>query len=502
MNPLLVALVAVISVACCAAQQESCFPPFEGHQPNVNSYNNLYGGEQDFSLALLNAINKLMPKQNLFFSPYSTYHALLIAYFMAGGETEAYLRKVLRLGDNQQRSDIYAAYKLDRLLTVHQNAAYEFTSANKIYVSDTVKVRGCVNADFPHELESYPFKSDPEGCRNSINQWVENTTHHMITDLLPTGSIDASTSLVLVNAAYFKGVWENKFNPNLTRPDIFYVSPTKQIMVDMMHVEGSFRHDISETLGAHILELPYQGDNISMYILLPPFSNTEDSIDATLKNLNLVNFRKLVERDSLIFRTVQVSLPKFSLETTIELVPVLESLGVGNLFKENANFHTLTNEKVSVGEGIHKAKIEINENGAHAAAATAFLTWRMSDDEDVFYFRCDRPFIYLIYNGKTHTVLFTGVLEQMGVGDLFQSAGNLSELLEEGEAQLGGALHKARIEVNEEGTKAAAATVLFSFRSSRPAEPAQFNCNHPFIYFVYDKVRAAMLFGGVFRRPY
>ncbi|KAH1001657.1 hypothetical protein HUJ04_005645 [Dendroctonus ponderosae] len=90
----------------------------------------------------------------------------------------------------------------------------------------------------------------------------------------------------------------------------------------------------------------------------------------------------------------------------------------------------------------------------------------------------------------------------MGVGDLFQSAGNLSELLEEGEAQLGGALHKARIEVNEEGTKAAAATVLFSFRSSRPAEPAQFNCNHPFIYFVYDKVRAAMLFGGVFRRPY
>lgn len=80
--------------------------------------------------------------------------------------------------------------------------------------------------------------------------------------------------------------------------------------------------DISETLGAHILELPYQGDNISMYILLPPFSNTEDSIDATLKNLNLLNFRKLVDRDSLIFRTVQVSLPKFSLETTIELVPV------------------------------------------------------------------------------------------------------------------------------------------------------------------------------------
>lgn len=104
MNPLLVALLAVISAACIAAQQESCFPPFEGRQPNINSYNNLYAGEQDFSLALLNAINKLMPKQNLFFSPYSTYHALLIAYFMAGGETEAYLRKVLRLGEDQVRT--------------------------------------------------------------------------------------------------------------------------------------------------------------------------------------------------------------------------------------------------------------------------------------------------------------------------------------------------------------------------------------------------------------
>lgn len=78
--------------------------------------------------------------------------------------------------------------------------------------------------------------------RNAINQWVENTTHHMITNLLPPGTIDASTSLVLVNAAYFKGVWENKFNPNLTGPQIFYVSPKKQIMVDMMHMQGTFKH--------------------------------------------------------------------------------------------------------------------------------------------------------------------------------------------------------------------------------------------------------------------
>lgn len=387
---------------------QQCFPPYDKGQPNPSGHADLYIGQQGFSLALLNAINKLMPKESLFFSPYSTYHALLIAYFMAGGQTESYLKKALRLSENQEKSDIYAAYKLDKFMTkfIAEGAPYEFTSANKIYVSNETKVRDCVFGDFPEELQLFPFRTDAEGSRLAINQWVEKTTHHMIKNLLPPSSIDSTTNLVLVNAAYFKGIWVNKFNPNLTKPEIFYVSPNKQIRVDMMHVEGKFRHDISESLGAHVLELPYQGDNISMFILLPPFSNTEDSIDATLKNLNLENFKKVVDKGSLVERTVHVALPKFSLETTIELVPVLESLGVGNLFKENSNFSSLTKEKVALGEGIHKAKIELNEHGAYAAAATAFLGWRMGDEEELYRFRCDRPFIYFIYNGKT--ILFIG----------------------------------------------------------------------------------------------
>ncbi|KAJ8956924.1 hypothetical protein NQ318_014343 [Aromia moschata] len=93
------------------------------------------------------------------------------------------------------------------------------------------------------------------------------------------------------------------------------------------------------------------------------------------------------------------------------------------------------------------------------------------------------------------------VLEYMGVGDLFQYNSDFS-MLSNQQVSLGAALHKAKIEVNEEGTKAAAATVLFSFRSSRPAEPAQFVCNHPFIYMLYDKIQRAVLFAGIFRRPH
>lgn len=144
----------------------------------------------------------------------------------------------------QSKSDFYAAYKTDKFLTqiIARNAPYEFTNANKIYVSDDVPVRECVTYDFPEELEKKAFRTNPEGARVSINNWVENTTHHMIKDLLPPGTIDQTTDLVLVNAAYFKGMWENKFNPELTKQEVFYVNPSKQIMVDMMHLEGTFRY--------------------------------------------------------------------------------------------------------------------------------------------------------------------------------------------------------------------------------------------------------------------
>ncbi|RZC42426.1 ovalbumin-related protein X-like [Asbolus verrucosus] len=468
----------MLMVAFFKTSYQQCLSENDNKPVDRTSRLGLYTGQQGFSLALLQAINQLMPNENLFFSPYSTYHALIIAYFLAGGQTESYLKKALRLDATQTKPDVYNAYTLDKFTTrtYNKNSSYEFTNANKIYVADQVEVRPCITTLFKEELEKAAFKADPEGARTTINSWVEQRTHNMIKDLLPPGSIDQNSKLVLVNAAYFKGKWENKFNPQETKPEIFYVSPSKQIMVDMMHIEGTFNHDVSESLEAHILEMPYKGDQISMYILLPPFTK-EDAIDNTLKKLTVEKFKSIVD-NNLITKTVQVSFPKFSLEHTIELVPILESLGVGNLFKTDADFSKLSdNKQISVSEGIHKARIDINEEGAQAAAATSIFTWRMMGDDD------------------------DPVLEKMGIGDLFQESADLSRL-SESKVSLGGALHKAKIEVNEEGTKAAAATVLFSFRSSRPAEPAQFNCNHPFIYIIYNKLEKAVLFTGVFRRPH
>ncbi|CAH1110257.1 unnamed protein product [Psylliodes chrysocephalus] len=404
--------IALLAIAVFKESHQQCFPPYVGRQPSKTGHLDLYSGQQEFSLALLSAINKVLPNDNLFFSPYSTYHALLMAYFLSGKQTEQYLKKVLRLNPNQEKSDNYAAYKTEKFLTalLAKNVPYEFKNANKIYVEKGVPVRDCVMNDFPDELELKDFQTNPEAARLDINNWVENITHNMIKDLLPPGTIDTQTNLVLVNAAYFKGLWENKFPPESTRQEVFYVSPTKQISVNMMHVEGTFKHDVSEALGAHILEMPYKGGNISMYILLPPWSDTENSIEMTLKKLTLENFKSVIENDKLIPKTVQVAFPKFSLETTLEMTPILDFLGVGNLFKADADFSALSPQKVSLGEGIHKARIEINEHGSQAAAATAFFTWRMmADEDDNVNFTCNKPFIYLIYNRKAHTVLFSGI---------------------------------------------------------------------------------------------
>lgn len=233
---------------------------------------------------------------------------------------------------------------------------------------------------FKDELEVTKFKKDAEFARNHINQWVEDRTNSMIKNLLPPGSVDTFTDLVLVNAAYFKGMWLKKFNPSETRQEIFYVSPTKQIMVDMMHLEGTFNYgmiktsqitskipfsqltiipfpslmftEVSESLGAHILEMPYQGEDVSMYILLPPFSKTNRALENTLRKLTLQEFTNIIEGKNAFSHTVQVSLPKFSLEQTIELVPV-------SLFFSIVNFYIFSISMYCLLVALYIAKLKL-----------------------------------------------------------------------------------------------------------------------------------------------
>ncbi|XP_058797922.1 serine protease inhibitor 88Ea-like [Phymastichus coffea] len=389
----------------------------------------------DFALQALKKIAEIETQDNIFFSPHSLHEALALAYFGAAGSTEAALKKALHVPADFSKIDVQRFYAFEKSVEaerkMNSSSNYDFQVANRLWLSSSKKLRECMLDLFGNELERVNFSADPDAARRQINNWVSNVTRNNINDLLPEGAIDASTDALLANAVYFKGLWQSKFLPENTKRDVFYLGPDNMTIAQFMRQKGSFNHMVSEELGVHILQLPYKGDDVSMYILLPPFVSTlsaaraagqpkNDGVRQLLHRLSdntdsAKEFRDFLDT-GLPARDVELSIPKFSLERELPVKDLLREMGAEVVFDTNADF-------------------------------SGFV----ADGESTVH--------------------------------------------------LGDALHRAKIEVTEEGTTAAAATALFSFRSSRPTEPAVFTANHPFAYFIYERPSRTVLFAGVFRRP-
>lgn len=380
----------------------------------------LYKGQSIFTLKLLEAINAATPSENVFFSPYSLYHVLLLMYFGAKSDTEQTLRKGLELHWTEDKPVVWQAYNVGKkalAMRFGQNKADEiqFVSVDKLFFGKQIPVEECMEDKFFEEIEKLDFEKDPESQRLYINNWVENTTYGEITDLLIPGSITKNTKLAIANAAYFKGTWQSKFKPEETKKEIFYVSNERQEFVDMMHVEGTFNHAANEKLGCHILELPYTGQDeasrVSMFVFLPPTeSNALDKLLARLTSSPDILSEVVNEG---ISRRVDVKLPKFSIEKTVDMKTVLGRLGMGKLFENSANFSGFS-KKTQIGfdEVLQKSKITVNEEGATAASATVAFSFRSSRPADPAMFHCNHPFIFVIYDYATQAVLFNGVYRQ------------------------------------------------------------------------------------------
>ncbi|XP_049887302.1 serine protease inhibitor 88Ea-like isoform X2 [Pectinophora gossypiella] len=370
----------------------------------------LYKGQLEFTLNLFNAINKAVPDDNIFFSPFSVYQSLLLAYFSTAGQTEQDLKKSLQIADSLDKINLMTAYKVDKRSrqTNNNSDSYEFTSANKMYVDKNLAVRQCVLDFFGEELEALNFRDGPDYAREHINKWVSRITKNNINDLLPPDAVSTSTKLVLANAAYFKGVWASKFPAENTKKQAFFVSETRQTIVPFMKQKGTFHYMVSDELGAQILELPYKGQDISMYILLPPYSMKE-GVSNIIAKLTPERLAAVVE-ESYMGREVIVEIPKFTMERTLPLRDVLETMGVGDLFSSSANFSTLAEPSgVQFDDAIHKAKIQVDEEGTTAAAASVIFGFRSSRPADPTLFKANFPFVYILYERPTNSVLFMGV---------------------------------------------------------------------------------------------
>lgn len=417
--PTVVLLVVALSARTISAQ---CLAQDDNIQhtkaDNPLSRNRLYKGESIFTLKLLEAINTATPTENVFFSPYSLYHVLLLAYFGARAETEKMLRNGLELHWTEDKPVVWQAYNIGKkslAARFSQSGDIQFTSVDKLFFGKQVAIRDCMEDKFFEEIEKLDFEKDADGQRLYINNWVENVTYGEIKDLLIPGSITKQTKLAIANAAYFKGTWQTEFKPEQTKKEIFYVSSERQEFVDMMHVLGTFSHAANEKLGCHVLEMPYKGQDestrISMFVFLPPaVPNSLDQLLARLTSDTGI-LSEIVNEG--IPRMVDVKFPKFNIEKTVELKPVLERLGLGKMFENGADF-TAFSEKEQIGfdEILQKSKIEVNEKGSTAASSTVLFSFRSSRPVEPAMFHCNHPFVFLIYDYGTQAVLFNGVYRQ------------------------------------------------------------------------------------------
>ncbi len=348
---------------------------------------------------------------NLFFSPYSISTALAMTSAGAKGPTEKEMARVLHFSLPQDRVHPAMA-QLSKTLTPQQKRPdFQLRVANRLWGQQGFRFLPpflqITKENYAAELGRVDFKLQTEKSRTEINTWVEEQTEHKIKDLLAQGVLTADTRLVLTNAVYFKAPWANEFNKSETKDAPFHISNTKEATVPMMHRTGRFRYAELDEL--QILELPYGQGNVAMLALLPKKTTGLADLE---KNLNGENLKKWTA--DLKSRLVELTLPKFKMSASFSLKAVLESLGMKLAFSDRADFTGITtDEPLAISAVIHKAFVDVNEEGTEAAAATAVTIVALSaplQPETPVPFRADHPFVFLLRDRATGSILFLGRL--------------------------------------------------------------------------------------------
>uniref|UniRef100_A0A8C1C7F1 Serpin B6 n=1 Tax=Cyprinus carpio carpio TaxID=630221 RepID=A0A8C1C7F1_CYPCA len=296
-------------------------------------------------------------------------------------------------------------------------APYVLSLANRLYGEQSYQFVEKFLSDakryYEAGLEEVDFKKKSEAARVDINKWVEKNTQEKIKDLLPQGSIGEMTKLVLVNAIYFKGNWEKKFPKEATRDGQFKLNKTHTKPVKMMRQKSKFPLALIPEMNSQVLELPYVGKNLSMLIILP--NEIQDETTGLQKLEKALTYEKLMEwtkPSKMLQEQVQVSLPKFKMAETYGMVQFLRSMGMEDVFDlQKVNLSGMSpNNDLVVSKVIHKAFVEVNEEGTEAAAATGVVINVVTalKPEDPKTFIADHPFLFFIRHNPSNSILFYG----------------------------------------------------------------------------------------------
>jgi serpin B len=375
-----------------------------------SDFDSLNEGNREFAFDLYQSIRH--EEGNLFFSPYSISVALAMTYAGARGDTEMQIKETMHFSLPQDR--LHPAFNaLDQTLAQRGKEAqgkddqgFRLNIVNAIWgqagYEFLIEYLDTLAMNYGAGIRLLDFVGDPEGSRNTINKWVSEETEGRIEELIPRGIIDGLTRLVLTNAIYFNAAWEYPFEESWTEPEVFRTLTGEQVEVPMMKQVKGFAYDSGD--GYQAVELPYSGRELSMLILVPDmgrFDEFESSLD-----------REVVENviDRLAQKQVALRMPKFEFKKRLGLAETLSAMGMPAAFSMQADFSGMDGTRdLFIQDVVHQAFVSVDETGTEAAAATAVvMTLKSAPMEEPVELNIDRPFIFLIRDIQTDTILFLG----------------------------------------------------------------------------------------------
>ena len=342
---------------------------------------------------------------NVAFSPFSISTALAMTWLGARTETATQMQSTLRFESGAES----AAASFEGLLGVldAKDKPYALALANRLWGQKGYDFLPAFlelsKKHYGAALQEVDFQGDPEKTRKTINDWVESKTAKKIKDLLAEGLIVPDTRLVLTNAIYFKGKWKTAFDKGDTFPAVFK-SPGGDSDAQFMTKEATFGY--ADTLTAQLLEMSYDGDELSLVVVLP---KATDGLADLEKGLSVETLETWMA--SFAQEKVLVQLPRFKAEGSVRLDDTLKDLGMKLAFSDDADLSGLNGRTdLKITAVVHKAFVEVNEEGSEAAAATAVVVGPKgaAGPSDNNVLRADHPFLFLIRHKSTNTLLFLG----------------------------------------------------------------------------------------------
>ncbi len=348
---------------------------------------------------------------NLFFSPYGISSALAMTWAGARNQTEIEMARTLHFNLPQEKLDAAFGALSTRMNQVQHWNHVTLTTANALWCQRDYPFAesflNLVRTDYDADARQADFKNAAQAARGEINDWVLSKTKGNIKGIIAPGQITPETRLILCNAIYFKGKWQTQFEAKYTKPAPFYIETNQTVTVPMMRQEDAFKMARSDDDSLEMLELPYQGADLSMIILLPMADLERSTLSDLEQKLSPENLHSWLEKlDQAASEETSVDLPRFETTESLDLTNDLMALGMASTFSSNADFSGMDPKtNLFITDVLHKAFLKVDEAGTEASAAASIRASALMEHPS---FIANHPFIFLIRDNGSGSILFLG----------------------------------------------------------------------------------------------